>query len=279
MRMKDLRNGLVAAAIALMTAEMGTALAQAVISTGQSFVAARMLAGAQQEGGARLAGLRLTLSDGWKTYWRSPGEAGIPPDFDWSESSNVASVEVYWPRPEVFTSFGLRTIGYSGQIVFPLRVTPVDPASPVDLALNVRLGVCRDICIIEDISMSERIEPGQRPIGIDQIERAMSRVPQPASDVGLVEAACRISGTGTDRVFEARLAFDRAVVDPVVLVEGGEQFWVRKSTTRPMPDGVGVSAEIGVPKERVWVDRSAIRMTVLAEDVAADIRGCSAPRG
>ena len=61
---------------------------------------------------------------GWKTYWRMPGDAGIPPQFDWSGSQNVKSVEVLWPAPQRFIDSGGETVGYKDRVVFPLRIVP-----------------------------------------------------------------------------------------------------------------------------------------------------------
>ena len=87
-------------------------------------VSVRLLSGWQQADGSHLAGLELRLAKGWKTYWRSPGDAGVPPLFSWDGSGNVASVDVIWPRPEVFYQNGLRSIGYSDHVVLPLRIQP-----------------------------------------------------------------------------------------------------------------------------------------------------------
>ncbi|HCX68676.1 MAG TPA: hypothetical protein DHK64_14410, partial [Rhodobiaceae bacterium] len=57
------------------------------------------------------AGLHLELSKGWKTYWRSPGEVGIPPSIDWAGSENIENVEFLWPAPERFTAFGIENFG------------------------------------------------------------------------------------------------------------------------------------------------------------------------
>ena len=67
------------------------------------------LDGWRQPDGSRLAAVEIRLAPGWHTYWRVPGDAGIPPSFDWSGSSNLASVAYEWPRPEIFDSFGMRT--------------------------------------------------------------------------------------------------------------------------------------------------------------------------
>ena len=254
--------------------------AQALVSKGQSFVSGRLLPGERQTDGGRMAGLRLTLADGWKTYWRSPGDAGIPPSFDWSASVNVASVEVFWPRPEVFISFGMQTIGYSDQVVLPLRVKPLDPARPITLAVTADLGVCKEICVLEQFSLSQTIDPDDRAIGAGQIARAVAIVPPIGANAGLSHATCRITGVGRDRKLALQLAFAHDVQDPVVVIEGNERFWVSKvSTKQTAPGTIEVNAKLSLASEGAWVTRQDLRMTVLAGALAADIRGCKAPSG
>jgi len=94
-----------------------------------------------------VGGLEIELDHGWKTYWRLPGDAGIPPQFDWSKSKNLKSVEVLWPAPHRFIDKGGETIGYKDRVVFPLRIVPENPDQPVELNLSLFFGVCQDICI------------------------------------------------------------------------------------------------------------------------------------
>ncbi len=70
------------------------------------------------------AGLHVELVDGWRTYWRSPGVAGLPPRVDWSGSSNVEEVGFRWPAPQRFEFFGFDNFGYEKEVVFPLDVVP-----------------------------------------------------------------------------------------------------------------------------------------------------------
>lgn len=94
-----------------------------------------------------VGGLEIELDHGWKTYWRLPGDAGIPPQFDWSKSKNLKSVEILWPAPHRFNDKGGETIGYKDRVVFPLRIVPENPDDPVELNLSFFFGVCQDICI------------------------------------------------------------------------------------------------------------------------------------
>jgi len=88
------RAFLVALGGALALGASGPAATQSVVSTGQSFLSADLVAGRQGAQGGRTAGLVLDIAPGWKTYWRHPGAAGVPPQFDWSRSENLRSVQL-----------------------------------------------------------------------------------------------------------------------------------------------------------------------------------------
>src|SRR6202158_2457415 len=74
------------------------------------------------------AGIEIKLDPGWKTYWRYPGDSGVPPRFDFTRSENLESVRLLWPAPKRFGGPGDTSIGYEGDVIFPLRVLPRDPA-------------------------------------------------------------------------------------------------------------------------------------------------------
>jgi DsbC/DsbD-like thiol-disulfide interchange protein len=125
------------------------------------------------------AGLQIRLAQGWHTYWRYPGDAGVPPRLDWSASSNVADVSVRWPAPErIPLEGGLGSIGYHGDIILPLQVRPVDPSRPVSLRVKLDFGVCEKICIPAEAKAALDI-----PVGFARknalLDGADTRVPAP----------------------------------------------------------------------------------------------------
>src|SRR5690348_17144494 len=84
--------------------------------------ALRLLAGSRS-GTVLLGGVALQLQPGWKTYWRSPGDSGVPPRFDFSKSDNVEAVTVLWPAPLMFDDgAGGHSMGYHDKVVLPLRI-------------------------------------------------------------------------------------------------------------------------------------------------------------
>jgi DsbC/DsbD-like thiol-disulfide interchange protein len=113
---------------------------------GDQRAAVRLIAGAQR-GTVRRAGIEIRLAPGWKTYWRYPGDSGIPPRFDFSPSKNVKSVTVRYPAPHRLTDESGTSIGYKHGVVFPLDIVPQNAAQPVVLAVIADYAVCEKICI------------------------------------------------------------------------------------------------------------------------------------
>lgn len=207
-------------AVALIAASMAPAAAEPTSRMPE--IEVRLLDGGTQDAatGARLAGVRIDLEEGWKTYWRHPGDSGIPPSFDFSRSVNVAEAEVQWPSPSLtHDGFGW-VIGYEKEVVFPVVVTPEDPGKPVVLALDLGFAVCADICIPLDDTDRIRLDgPGADRL---TIELHMATVPvtvengDPRGGVQTVTRATTADGMALDMT----IRFPDAPTDPVVLVEG-----------------------------------------------------------
>ena len=96
----------------------------AVAQNFDDIIDASLITGWRQADGSHMAGIRLKLENGWHTYWRAPGDAGIPPTFDMAGSRNFKAAQVIWPRPEVYEQNGLRSIVYHDQVILPLQIMP-----------------------------------------------------------------------------------------------------------------------------------------------------------
>jgi len=109
--------------------------------------AVRLLAGSRS-GAVLLGGIAFQLQHGWKTYWRTPGDSGVPPRFDFSKSENVEAVTVLWPAPLKFDDgAGGVSLGYHDQIVLPLRIVARNVDKPVTLRAEINYAVCEKLCI------------------------------------------------------------------------------------------------------------------------------------
>ena len=124
------------------------------------------------------AGVEIKLQPGWKTYWRYPGDSGVPPVFDFSASDNVKSATVLWPAPVRFADGSGESIGYKGAVIFPLRVVPRDPAKPVTLRLSLDYAVCETLCIPAK-GKAELALPNAAGSQEAALNAAEARVPKP----------------------------------------------------------------------------------------------------
>src|SRR6516165_7230662 len=133
-------------ALSLIAAGNASAAEDASRWDGDARSAVRLIAGSAA-GSVLRAGVEIRLQRGWHTYWRYPGDAGVPPRFDFTGSQNVKAVDVLWPAPQPIPEHDLVTIGYTGDVILPLAVVPENGAKPVKLRLKLDYAVCATLCV------------------------------------------------------------------------------------------------------------------------------------
>ena len=241
-------------------------------------VTVQVLPGWRMDNGQHMAGLRLQLADGWKTYWRAPGDAGIPPLFDWSASQNIAAVAPEWPTPRVFWLNGMRSIGYKRELVLPLAITPQRAGAEIRLRGHVQLGICNQICVPVDLRL-DAVLPATGQLD-PLVQAALRDRPVAAADFGIKDVTCDIMPTGQGMELRAALAVPRLPGIAAVVVETADpDVWVAEAELqRNGPMLRATTQMMHLAGGAFVLDRSALRLTVLAEDgQAVDIRGCRAP--
>ncbi|MFN7113894.1 MAG: protein-disulfide reductase DsbD family protein [Alphaproteobacteria bacterium] len=130
------------------------------------------------------AALRIRMEGNWKIYWRTPGDAGLPPALDWSGSQNLADTHIYWPVPFRFTIFDIDNIGYKHEAVFPLDLTLAEAGAPLALQLKLDLLVCDDICVPETHHLTFNLPagPATPSAQAEDYAQAKTLLPVPAHD-------------------------------------------------------------------------------------------------
>jgi DsbC/DsbD-like thiol-disulfide interchange protein len=123
-----------------------------------------------------LIGVELQLAPGWKTYWRMPGDAGVPPTFEWEGSENVSAFDVLYPAPVSMTDQGGTAVGYKGNVIFPVKLER-EAGKSAKIALEFSYGVCKDVCIPIDSKLSLILPPGASPPS-PALKTAMTLVPR-----------------------------------------------------------------------------------------------------
>ena len=239
---------------------------------------ARILPGWRMEDGTHMAALAIRLAPGWKTYWRAPGDIGIPPRFDWRGSGNVAGVEVEWPTPVTIDQGGMTAIGYHGAIVLPLHVLPRAGGRAIALNGTVDLGVCRDVCIPMTLKVQADLPTGEGPRD-GRIVAALANRPLSADRAGVIRVACTIGPAK-----KGGLALRAEVTLPhmggaetMVIEPSNPSIWVARPRIARQGDTLIAETRLVHVEGRAFaLDRSDLRLTVLGTDRAADIRGCPA---
>ena len=144
--------------------------------------AARLIDGgaASEAPGTRRVGLEVRLDPAFITYWRNPGDAGVPPTFTFAGSTNLKSADVSYPAPGRLAEAGAAAYGYSGDVTFPIAVTPLDPAQPVSLRVDLAYAVCHEICLPVRAALSIALE-GTPSAEASRVRAAFEAVPRPAA--------------------------------------------------------------------------------------------------
>jgi suppressor for copper-sensitivity B len=199
---------------------MAESLASDIVTTDQTET--RLISAVT--GGGDLAavplGLEMRLKPGWKTYWRSPGDAGFPLTVDFDGSKNLAGADLAWPVPHRFQLFGLQTFGYKDQVVFPIAARPQVPGQPISIKMHVRYLVCETICIPYEANLTLGVPAAPADLSDDAplINRFRALVPGDGAASGL-----RLTqlGVSTDGNLVADIASDSLpLIDPDILIEG-----------------------------------------------------------
>jgi DsbC/DsbD-like thiol-disulfide interchange protein len=240
--------------------------------------AVRLIAGAStNDGGKKVlrGGIEIRLDPGWKTYWRYPGDSGVPPRFSFVRSENLESAQVLWPAPKRFGEPGDMSIGYTDDVIFPLRVRPRDPARPVLLRFEIDYAICQNLCIPADgkaeLLLGE--DPGAYE---DALRRSEERVPKPVAighgEALAIEALTREAHGERPRILVDVRSPEAAKLD--VFAEGPTPDWAL-----PIPQPIpGAPAGLqrfafeldGIPPGAIE-EGARLRLTAVADDRAIEV--------
>ena len=191
--------------------------------------------------------LHIVLQPGWKTYWRSPGDAGYPPQIDVSGSSNVVRADLMWPVPHRFQLFGLQTFGYGEEVAFPLMVTPAKAGQPILLNAKIRYLVCEQVCVPQESTLALDLPSGAATPSsfAPLVSRFASLVPKGGERLGWSMGQVAIDQQ-SQLVIDVKSASE-VLTAPDVIVEGAPDFY------------------FGPPKVELSADRHAARLFVPVE--------------
>ncbi len=242
----------------------------------ETYSKVRLVSGsvAGMSGDRMIAGVQIRLEPGWKTYWRMPGDSGVPPSFDWSGSKNLRSAEVLYPAPRRFTDASGTEIGYVDEVVFPVMVTPERPDEPVELKLNVDYGLCKTLCIPNQANLSIELPAHTAGKADDPLlKRFVDLVPRPAETgklpaLGGIEA--KLDSTKPELVIDANFADDATGTDLFVEAPGGAFVPVPKPLG-PVQDGKQrFVVSFASPEEAAAIRGKPLTLTFVSDEGARE---------
>ena len=235
-----------------------------------------VIPGWQTPEGTHMAAIRVTLRPGWKTYWRAPGDAGIPAHFSWAGSENITAAQYHWPTPTVFSHHGTRSIGYRDSLILPIELSQADPDAPTQMAGEVTIGVCEEICVPVSLPFAALLPAEGRRDGA--IMASLLNQPLSADEASVSSATCAITPAEDGLTLTTTLTMPSAGQDEEVVIEAGDPaVWVSEPDISRSGDQLQATVDmIHASSDSFALDRSAIRITVLGSDHAVDVRGCAA---
>jgi DsbC/DsbD-like thiol-disulfide interchange protein len=176
----------------------------------------------EYKNGQWLAGVEIVLSPGWKTYWRVPGDAGVPAEFIWQGSENVAGTDVSWPAPKRYEDVTGKSIGYKKHVVFPVKVKASNPGQPAKLKLKLYYAICSDICVPAQADLKLDL-PTQMSgaSALETIKEFVAKVPV-ASEAGIKVSDVKTVVSAGKPVLSVTVAGKNVLDSTDILVEGFE---------------------------------------------------------
>jgi DsbC/DsbD-like thiol-disulfide interchange protein len=187
----------------------------------------RLVAGrvGEEAGLARVSGVQLRMDPGWKTYWRNPGDSGVPPEFDWTGSKNLKSAEVLYPAPRRFDDAGGMAVGYGDDVLFPVKLTPEREGEPIELKVAFTYGLCKDLCIPNEVNLTLDLPADGEKGEALLLEAALAQVPKPARAGLLPEVAgveAKLDGDAPQLVVDA--VFPQSATGIDLFIDGGDVY-------------------------------------------------------
>ncbi|WP_028742788.1 protein-disulfide reductase DsbD domain-containing protein [Rhizobium leguminosarum] len=142
----------------------------------------RLVALAPDAGGKIRAALQIEPKPGWITYWKEPGNSGIPPQITIAPESGVTLDAIAYPVPKHFFNGAIEDIAYDGPVTLPLSLTAAGKG-PVTIDAAAFIGICKDICIPFQANLQLKLGPAiqSHPEEEAILQAADARLPKPPS--------------------------------------------------------------------------------------------------
>lgn len=236
----------------------------------------RLVSGAVDLDGKRalLAGVQLRMDGGWKTYWRNPGDSGVPPSFDFAGSKNLKHAEVLYPAPRRFADANGTAIGYDDEVTFPVKLTPERDGEPIELRLALNYGLCKTLCVPNDVSVGLELpaDAASRPGDAALLEASLARVPKAAAPDALPRietVTANLDASKPEILVDALFAEKATGTD--LFIDAGETFVPVPEPLGPLANGKQrFAVTFGSPKETTAMKGKTLTLTLVSDEGSSE---------
>lgn len=232
-----------------------------------------LVEGWRMENGRHMAGIRIRLAPGWKTYWRAPGDGGVPTVLRLRDAEGISGVAIHWPAPEVFWANGIRSIGYRDEVILPVEFG-VDGNGVHQVRGRLDLGVCLDICVPVALDLDGELLPD--PTRDTAIGLALSARPLTAAEAGAGDARCTVEPISDGLRVTVTAGLPHTGEDETLVLEHSDpEIWVSEAETSRNGRTVTGVADLVPPDHGPFaLDRGDLRVTVIGSRMVVDLGAC-----
>ncbi|MEX3017809.1 protein-disulfide reductase DsbD domain-containing protein [Gymnodinialimonas hymeniacidonis] len=248
--------------------------ASAQFFSADEVVQVSLLSGYRLSDDRHMAAIRIDLAPGWKTYWRAPGEGGVPTVLRLTDVEGVTGMAIHWPSPQVFFTNGLRSVGYEGSVILPVEFA-LNTNGAAEVEGRLELGVCYDVCMPISVDLQGALPPSTTRDGA--IAAALSDRPYTASEAGAGAVTCTIEPISDGLRVTVRAQVPATGNDETVVVEHRDpMIWVSEAATQRQGGAITAVADV-VPADQgpFALNRGDLRITVIGSQRAIELDHCT----
>jgi suppressor for copper-sensitivity B len=223
-------------------------------------------------------GLEVQLANGWHTYWRSPGEAGLPPQLDWSRSqtdaNNLQDAKLLYPAPRRYTAYGLETIGYRDHVLFPIDATLRKAGLALNADVSVDILVCSSICVPKHFDLKLTVPNGAANPSAEADILRLARDQLPSIDfesTGILLADVTSDGQSLTFSITAR----DPLIHPDIFIENYRNIGFSAPDVKIEASGFAAKLKVKLLDNLppgITLARLPLRLTIVTDDRALEIK-------